>query len=170
VTFDWFRSVNRFRLHMVPGRREARFSLVDVDDLAEILLRAATRGLRITAERDDSGDGRGIYYAAHPKPPTYAEIGELAAQALGGLRYRTVRVPMGLVQAVGAAGELFGRLVRRPATLNWDKVREAAAGSWICSPATTTEQLGFEFRESLAAQFRRAAQWYRAAGWLPAAK
>jgi dihydroflavonol-4-reductase len=168
TTFDWFRSVYRFGLHIVPGRRVARFSLVDVDDLAEILLRAAARGVRIPAERDDDGSGRGIYYAAHPEPPSYAEIGELAAGALGGRRYRTVRVPMPLVWAAGAAGELLGRAVRRPATLNWDKAREAAAGSWICSPATVVEQLNFEFRETLAEQFRRAVDWYRTAGWFPA--
>jgi dihydroflavonol-4-reductase len=167
-TFEWFRSVYRFGLHLVPGRSAARFSLVDVDDLAEILLRAATRGMRIPAERDDDGNGRGIYYAAHPEPPSYAQIGELAAGALGCRRYRTVRVPMPLVWAAGAAGELVGRAVRRPASLNWDKAREAAAGSWICSPATVVEQLNFEFRETLAEQFRRAVDWYRTAGWFPA--
>jgi hypothetical protein len=74
---------------------------------------------------------------------------------------------MPVVWAAGAAGELLGRVVRRPASLNWDKVREAGAGSWICSPEKVAEELGFEFRQSLAEQFRRAAQWYRTAGWLP---
>jgi len=166
-TFEWFRSIGRFGLHVVPGRRDERFSLVDVDDLAEILLRSATRGMRIPAERDD-GSGCGIYFAAHPERPTYAEIGTIIGRALGGRRFRTIRLPMPLMWAVGAAGELVGRAVRRPATLNWDKVREAAAGSWICSPQTVVEQLGFEFCESLEAQFGRAAGWYRQSGWLPA--
>jgi nucleoside-diphosphate-sugar epimerase len=167
-TFQWFQSVDRFGLHLVPGWRDARFSLVDVDDLNEILLRAANHGMRIPAARDDDGTGRGIYYAAHPEPPTYAEIGSLAAEALGRPRCRTLRVPMTVVRAVGAAGELFGRVIRRPAELNWDKVREAAAGSWICSSRTAVEQLNFEFRETLPQQFRRAVEWYRSAGWLAA--
>jgi len=167
-TFEWFRSVDRFGLHIVPGRDAARLSLVDVDDLIEILLRAANHGVRLPAARDDDGTGRGIYYAAHPDPPTYAEIGQLAAAALGNRPYRTVHVPMGLVRVVGAAGEVVGRALRRPASLNWDKVREAAAGSWICSPAGVAEQLNFAPRETLVEQFQRAARWYRTAGWLPA--
>lgn len=166
ASFEWFRSLAKFHLHAVPGRRTARFSIIAVDDLVDGLLAAAERGRRLLAGDDAATRGSGLYYLAADTMPTYREIGALVATSLGIRHYVTLPVPSLALSLVGFAGECAARITKRPPLLGRDKVREALAGSWICSPATACAELGFKPSKTLAEQFAMAAAWYRGQGWL----
>ncbi len=160
---EMFRPIARWGIHLVPGRGQPRFSLIHVADLVEGLLLVAEKG-----ERTHLGDspGHGIYFMATEDNPTYAELGEAIAKALGKKRPTVVRLPAPLVRLVGLCGDAMTRIRRSPALVNSDKMTEALAGSWTCSSAKARTHLGWHPAASLAQRLRETAQWYRQAGWL----
>jgi nucleoside-diphosphate-sugar epimerase len=160
---EMFRPIARSGLHVVPGWKERRVSLIHVADLVELLLLAAGKGERL---RPDGAPGQGIYFVAADHDPTYAELGQAIARAMGKKRATVVHVPGPLVRLVGLCGDSLGRVRQRPGWVNSDKMAEALAGSWMCSSAKARAQLGWSPAATLADRLRETAQWYRQAGWL----
>jgi nucleoside-diphosphate-sugar epimerase len=166
VSLDWFRCVAKYRLHFVPGFSDARFSLVHVDDLVQLLIAAAERGRRLRAAADDQSDGQGCYYVGADEAPTYGEIGGFVAASLGIHRYGTLRTPITALRLAAVASECWGRMTRKPPFLGLGKVREASAGSWVCSTQSARDELGFSPSKTLRDSFTATAAWYREHGWL----
>jgi dihydroflavonol-4-reductase len=160
---EMFRPIARSGLHVVPGRGERRVSLIHVADLVALLLLAAEKGERL---RPDEAPGQGVYFAAAEHDPTYAELGQAMARALGKKRATVVHMPGPIVRLVGLCGDSLGRVRQRAGWVNSDKMSEALAGSWMCSSAKAREQLGWFPAATLAERLRETAQWYRQAGWL----
>jgi nucleoside-diphosphate-sugar epimerase len=158
-----FRFVDR-GWHWVPGRGRRCYSLLHARDLADFLLLAAEQGERVLASGD--GAGRGLYFVAHAQHPSYAELGEMIAGALGRRGLRVIRIPMWMTWMVALFLQGWGRVRGEATLLNFDKAREAAAGSWTCSPEKARGGLGFEPRESLSERLRQTAAWYREHSWL----
>jgi nucleoside-diphosphate-sugar epimerase len=48
----------------------------------------------------------------------------------------------------------------QPYIFNFDKAREASAGSWTCSSQAIRSQCGFAPRASLVDRLRQTANWY----------
>ena len=139
-----FRSISRFGVHLVPGLRPQRFSVIHADDLVHMLILAAERGRRLPpSDQDVASAGQGYYFAACEQDPTYADLGRLVAESVG---HRVLVIPtiMPVVRTVAVVSEAVSRLSRLPMPLNIDKVREIAAGSWVCSAQTAKKDLGFE--------------------------
>jgi nucleoside-diphosphate-sugar epimerase len=160
---EMFRPIARSGLHVVPGWKERRVSLIHVADLVELLLLAAGKGERL---RPDGAPGQGIYFVAADHDPTYAELGQAIARAVGKKRATVVHVPGPLVRLAGLCGDSLGRVRQRPGWVNSDKMAEALAGSWMCSSAKARTRLGWSPAATLAERLRETAQWYRQAGWL----
>jgi nucleoside-diphosphate-sugar epimerase len=165
---DLFRSITISRIHFVPGYLPNRFSLVHAADLVEWLIRAADRGKRLappSAGVDGGSPPAGYYFAAAPEYPTYYEFGQMLGQALG---VRTLSMPWAtpVVWVIGTFNEMVARWTGRPAKLGLDKVREATAGTWACSPQSTIDELGYAPAASLQERLNQTAAWYRREGWL----
>jgi len=160
---EMFRPIAHSGLHVVPGSKERRVSLVHVADLVELLLLAAGKGERL---RPDGAPGQGTYFVAADHDPTYAELGQAIARALGKKRATVVHMPGPLVRLVGLCGDSLGFVRQRPGWLNSDKMAEALAGSWICSSAKARARLGWSPAVPWTERLRETARWYRQAGWL----
>jgi nucleoside-diphosphate-sugar epimerase len=160
---EMFRPIAHSGIHVVPGREERRVSLIHVADLVAFLLLAAEKSERL---RLDGAPGQGVYFVAAEHDPTYAELGQAIARALGKKRATVVHMPGPLVRLVGLCGDSLGRLRQRAGWVNSDKMAEALAGSWMCSSAKAHTQLGWSPAAILAERLRETAQWYLQAGWL----
>jgi nucleoside-diphosphate-sugar epimerase len=158
-----FRPIARWGIHVVPGRGECHFSLIHVADLVEGLLLVADKGERL--HRGES-PGHGVYFMTAEDEPTYAELGQAMAAALGKRCATLVHVPRPLMRLLGLCGDAAGRIRRRPGWVNSDKTAEALAGSWTCSSVKARTQLGWAPAAPLAERLHETAQWYRQAGWL----
>jgi nucleoside-diphosphate-sugar epimerase len=134
-----------------------------VDDLVEGLLLAAEKGERLRAQ---GAPGQGIYFIAGEDHPTYVQLGQAMAQALGRKPPTVIGVPGPLLRLVGIGGDAMAWVRRRPGWINSDKVSEALAGSWTCSAAKVRRHLGWSPAAALAERLHATAQWYRQAGWL----
>ena len=160
---EMFRPIAHSGLHFVPGRQERRVSLTHAADLVALLLLAAEKGERL---RPEGAPGQGVYFLAAEHDPTYAELGQAMARALGKKRATVVQMPGPLLRLVGLCGDALTRVRQRPGWVNSDKMTEALAGSWACSSVKARTQLGWAPAATLAERLRETVQWYRQAGWL----
>jgi nucleoside-diphosphate-sugar epimerase len=143
------------------------FSLIHVHDLVEILLKAADRGDRLEDSMPVADRvGRGYYFACADEHPTYWRLGRMIARGFG---FRWI-LPLYAMQPVnwlvGAVSQIAGGIVGRPNALSIDKLRDATADSWACSPGSVRSSLQFSFPCPLATRIDETARWYLDHGWL----
>ncbi|MGA2680074.1 MAG: NAD(P)-dependent oxidoreductase [Sedimentisphaerales bacterium] len=160
---EMFRPIARWGIHAVPGQGERCLSLIHVADLVEGLLLTAEKGERLY---HNGSPGQGIYFMAAADYPTYAELGQAMAIALGKKRATVVHLPGPLVRLVGLCGDAMGRIRQRPAWVNSDKMTEALAGSWTCSSTKARTHLGWSPAAASTERLHETVQWYHHAGWL----
>ena len=165
-----FRSIKYVHAHFVPGWQTPPLSLIHVDDCVELLLQAAAQGSRLPAPASDSLDqltsGRGVYFAAAPEYPDYAELGRLIRSLLDRPLAPVIPLVGPLAWMAARANERIARLRGRPDTFNLDKIREGTATSWACSADLAERDLGFAPPLSLKDRLHSTVQWYRHQHWL----
>ncbi|MFO0844400.1 MAG: NAD-dependent epimerase/dehydratase family protein [Gemmataceae bacterium] len=145
----------------VPGTPDFRLAMIYVEDVVRALLLAADRGARL------NGDGRtGVYFAAMERQATLGELGQLAGDAIGNPRVKTVGLPRWFARLWGGGLDLFVAVTGQKRLLTTDRIREAYAGSWTCRTDKARDELGFTCQVGLADGFARTVAWYRAHGWL----
>jgi nucleoside-diphosphate-sugar epimerase len=137
--------------------------MIHVSDLVEGLFLVGGQGERLQPK---SLSGRGIYFMSGQDNPSYAQLGQAIAAALGKKRATAVHVPRIFLQIVGLCNNATARIRQHPCWLNGDKIAEILAGSWMCSSAKACTQLGWFPVTTLAERLHETAQWYRQAGWL----
>jgi nucleoside-diphosphate-sugar epimerase len=151
-----FKCIAICRLHMLPTFRDYRFSMIHAADLSNAMLLVAEQGDRISPACAD----KGIYFAAAEENPSYADYGRMIGKSMG----MNLVVPFpnlpATIRVLGAVNELFSRLSGRAQILNWDKTREALAGSWACSAERLNTQLGFRTEMPLADRLSQTVRWY----------
>lgn len=161
---EMIRPIKLSNVHLVPGFRANRFSIIHADDLSNLILLAAERGKRLGSVPDDQR--RGIYFAGCGESPTYAELGHHLARAMGRKRAWILHVPKRLTWGVATYHEIVSRLLRKPSIMGFDKAREATAGSWSCSNQRAIDELGYQPASDLATRLAETMEWYRSEGWL----
>lgn len=158
-----FHLAARHGVYAAPGLKHRRLSLVHADDLAEALWLAARHGKRAGPHQDAA---EGCYFIAADPAPEYDELGRLIGEAVGRRRIRIVHAPDWLIRGAGAASQWLARLRGRPTIFNLDKMREASAGSWLCSAERIRNELGFRVERPLGDRLRQTADWYASHGLL----
>jgi nucleoside-diphosphate-sugar epimerase len=136
------------------------YSMIHVEDLAELLRVVAVRGEVVSRE---GALGRGVYFGADERAPTPREFWDLIGGAVGN-RVRVLPVPRLAVHALGAFAEVAGRLGATTSLMSRDKAKEATAGNWVCSPAKA-RALGWA-PQPLTQRLAETAAWYRQQGML----
>jgi nucleoside-diphosphate-sugar epimerase len=170
-----FRTIKYGNFHPVPGWNTPPLSLLHIDDALEILLRAAERGSRLPAAAgsrkqhqalEQLTSGSGVYFAAAPEYPDYAELGRMMRSLLS-RPYAPILPVLGpFPWIVAGINERLARLRGRPESFNLDKIREAQAESWACSPEKAATELGCQASKSLTDHLASTVAWYRANAWL----
>ncbi len=161
-----FRAIRRIHVHAIAGFRSPPLSVIYVDELVELLVRAAELGKRVPAASANGTAGTGCYFACRPEYPDYLEFGRLLHQAIGTRYTSFLHFPEPLAWLIGGVGECIGRVRGKPFGLNVDKIREALVESWACSCAAAERDLGYAPQAPLLDQLRQTADWYRAHKWL----
>lgn len=141
----------RRRLVPVFGDERPRTSLIDVDDLVEALILAAT---------DARGAGQ-TYYVTDGRAYAWPEITAALAEELGLGRLR-LRVPYRAQIAVAALAESAARLTGRPPALTREIVRSGREFFWIYDGSKIVRELGFRPRFPMRDAVRRTVEASRA--------
>lgn len=155
ATLELFRGLHRGLL-VLPGSRRARFSLLYVRDLAELLgeLVHAPDVDGLVLEPDD---GR-------PGGWGWDEVAEVAAAVLG-RRVRILALPRPVALLAALAGELACRPSGRTPPLPRDRIGQLYHRDWVCRPDGLAA-VDWRPRTPLSEGMRETFAWYRAAGWL----
>ncbi len=155
ATFEIFRGLARGFLVM-PASARMRFSLLYVEDLADLLAELAVSATgSFTIEPDDG------------KPGGYA-FRDLAAAAerRTGRPIRLLLLPRPLGVALAVACTAAARLSGGPSMVPIDKIGEFYHSEWLCRRQGMDRVPGWRPRVSFEEGLERTLDWYRAAGWL----
>ena len=136
----------------IPGRREARFSLILVADLARLIAKAVESDLTGRHEVSDQTPG-GYGW------PDLLRV----ASAVRGSAIRPVFLPRAIPQAVALAAESVAKIRRKPGMINRGKIAELYHPDWVSGPSGLTLPQPITFEQG----FPETLDWYRQAGWLP---
>jgi nucleoside-diphosphate-sugar epimerase len=148
-----FRAVSR-GIAPYSAPRDARLSVIHVDDLVDLVIRALE-----TAQPGSSymaSDG-----LAHSWPELIAAMG----RALG-RRPLCLRIPPWVLWPVASLLLLGRPFLDRPHVVCPDKLREARQHSWVASSTKAREELGWAPRRGLDEGVQSTAEWYRRHGWI----
>ncbi len=146
------------RMKRIPllGGRDARATLIHVDDLVNLIVALAketARGAVLTAS-----DARSRGYS-------WQEVFATAARAVGNGEARTFHAPAAVLRSVALIGDL-GRLMGAANMLNSQKLRELRHPDWSVPDTELARPQGWTPRFTLEAGFVDAVDWYRGEGWL----
>lgn len=136
----------------IPGRPDARFSLIHARDLARLIARALGEG------------GQGLHEVSDGRPGGYGWSDlVLAASGMRGGPVRPVFLPRAVPTAVAAVAEGLARLTGKPSMVNRGKIAELYHPDWVARPS------GFGLTDPIAfaSGLDETVTWYRNAGWLP---
>jgi dihydroflavonol-4-reductase len=157
---EYVESIQKLGLYVVPTLHDYRFSLIDVQDLVPGIILAGQRGRRLLPAGQNDEEQSGVYFLADDEHPTYAGLGRMIGAALHCNRIRVLHMPWWLAWMIAGASEFASRVRGQPSLFNSDKVREATAGSWTCSPKRAQTELGFHVAASLEARLRNVGAAY----------
>lgn len=155
--------IAQYGIHLVPSWFNHRFSAVHAQDLSTAMIAAAERGQRISM--DDDSSAAGVYFIGGGEDPFYADLGRKMARAVGRKRLWVVRSGPLMTWATATFFEVLARFQGRPTVVNWDKAREATAGSWGCSDERARAELGYQPARTLDERLAETVAWYRQQGW-----
>ena len=142
---------------LVPTHKPWRMSLIHAADLADLLILAAERGERLSAD-PAAPCGQGLYLAAAREAPEFGELGKVLERDV-----KVLRLPDAVTWAAGALGELWARVFDDETLVSLDKAREARSGSWYCTAEKARSELGFA-PPPLQDRLAQTASWYREQG------
>jgi len=154
--FQFFRLASR---GIVPVPWGERF--VTVAHVADVV-RA------VLASASGSGDGH-VLHIGEPRPFELLRLVRRLAE-VGGVRARTVPVPVPLLRAAGLVGDVLQFAGLRGVAITSDKTRELIARHWTAQTEGSLALLGLGGWVAFDAGAAHAWEWYRREGWLPRAK
>lgn len=141
-------------LAVVPGQRDAKFSLVHVRDFARVVASAAIGRQTGVLEIDDM-------QGEH----SWQELADIN-RSMSGKPNRVTYLPRAIVDIAAIASELGSFFTGRSGMVNRGKVSELYHKDWVAQGAGWPRENPIGLAEGLAGTVT----WYRANGWLPPLK
>jgi nucleoside-diphosphate-sugar epimerase len=156
ATLPIFRQLKRGLL-FVPALSNARFSLIYVDDLADLVLRLLDRpdwNGRVL----EPDDGRLGGYR-------WRDLAEIAGRQ-SGRQVRTIALSRALLWPAAAAGHLIGATLGRPPPISLGKLRELFHPDWVCETGPRSALADWSASTTFEDGFARTLAWYEQNRWL----
>ncbi len=165
-----FQMIYKQRIHLIPGYFNNLYSFVHAEDLANLLARVAVDGERLTKNslpttpEDVSPElGRGIYNASCGEFVTFGDFGRKIAQAYGIEKIRVFKTPPMACVVGSLFYEVVKKITGKQVPFDWNKIREALRGPWICDDEKARTQFGF-IPQPFQKRIEQTARWYRDSG------
>lgn len=153
--YTYFKSVSRGVAPIVGNGTRPEITLVHVRDLV--------RGM-IAAAESERAAGQ-TYFIGTDRPFSWNEIKDATTLALE-RRALSINVSQSLIQPVGAAAELIGKIAGFYPPLNRQKAREIRYACKMCSSEKAGKDFGYQSEIGLRQGIAETIQWYRKQGLL----
>ncbi len=142
---------------LLPGRAEARFSLIYVDDLVDAIA-GLIGDLEMSGETVELDDGT-------PGGYDWPSLARIAGE-VGGQNVRPVFVPRTVLSAAAGAMELGAKMADKTPLLARDKVHELYHINWVCQNTSLQTEGNWAPKTQFSEGFKKTVDWYRSQGWI----
>jgi nucleoside-diphosphate-sugar epimerase len=136
---------------IIPGTRTNRFGMIHVEDLANILIDAATGSATGTFELDDTEGG-------HVWPDLIA-----LTQKHFGTPTRQLYIPRSAAMLLGYAGDMLAMVHGKPSMVRSYQIRQLYHDNWTCAAPGWPRSTAIALKDGLPETIR----WYQSQGLLP---
>jgi nucleoside-diphosphate-sugar epimerase len=136
---------------IIPGTRNNRFGMIHVEDLAGILMEAATGTMTGTFELDDADGGH-----------VWQDLIALTQKHFGTPK-RAIYIPRAIAMLLGFAGDVVAKIRGRQSMVSTNQMRQLYHDNWTCAAPGWPRANAIPLKEGLPQTIR----WYRARGLLP---
>ena len=136
------------------GNPKRKFSAIYVKDLAEAIMLVMEH---CAAEGE-------IFFVSDGDVHTWRSFALKVGDAVGGRKIK-IRLPGAVLWLAAAIDETASFIVRKPALLSFQKVRELLR-YWAMDSSKIMDKLGFEPKYDLSRGVKETAHWYREHGWI----
>ncbi len=140
---------------LLIGFRPRYISLIPISGLVEMIYRTFGNPKAY----------REIFFASCNSYYSWEEFVRSLEMAMN-KKTKCMRIPEFLVYPVAFWGELKGKIAKKPALLNLQKLKEMKGEFWICDTGKARELLGFDLKIDLKDALRETYEWYKEQGWL----
>jgi nucleoside-diphosphate-sugar epimerase len=132
------------------GSKDARFSLLYVEDLVE--------AVRCWVEQ--GGQSKGVFeiHDGHPQGYSMQDVIEVAGR-LNPRRVLRLKVPLFFLKSVAVLNLAIAKVVGYNAMLSPGKVRELRHPNWACDNTQLSREIGWKPRVALEEGLRRTLMW-----------
>jgi len=115
-----------------PSNPDSMFSFIFVEDLCRCIIRSI--------EDDIKNE---IFYVSEPNFYTWSYFINLMAERMGVKPPLMIKLPNSIMYFFALSYEVFSYIFKTKPVLNSDKIREAKAYHWICTPVKWERKTGF---------------------------
>lgn len=136
---------------VIPGTRQNRFGMIHVEDLANIIVAAASGNMTGTFELDDTEGGH-----------TWQDLIALTRQHFGTPK-RSIFMPRSIAMLIGYGGDIFVKLRGKQSMVRSYQMRQLYHDNWTCIAPGWPRNNAIRLSEGLPATIR----WYQSQGLLP---
>jgi nucleoside-diphosphate-sugar epimerase len=105
------------------------------------------------------------YCFAHPEAVSWERFANTVGAVLG-RKPRLISLPIPVAQGVALGFEVVGKLRRRTAIMNRERVRDLTQERWVCDPTRAVHELQVEPAFDVHRGITETAAWYREQRWL----
>lgn len=141
-----FQAMRRIYINPMIGLGTQPLGMIEVDDLVQLMIRAAESGRR--CQPNSHSNGVGIYAASDPSAASLRHLGQIFRRTTG--RWSLdLPLPPAIGWVVATAAEMISSSIGKPSTLNRDKIREARASGWDQDCSSALQQLGWQPQKTL---------------------
>jgi dihydroflavonol-4-reductase len=136
------------------GKSGKELSLIYVADLVQAML---------TASHPSRQKGAG-YFVTDGQVHVWEQVAEECARIMN-VRFKTLRIPEGILNPVALFFELWASFGSRPALFDRQRMIDIQQSSWSASPKKFFEEFGFEPQYDLSRGLRETIQWGQQQKW-----
>lgn len=139
-----------------PNLGKKHFSFIFVDDLVEMLVRAAVEPTQGPFE---------VYYTVHKEVLSWRQVMTEMCNALNRPNAIKLPAPAWILRLVAEAGSILNKVGFR-VELDRDKYRQMRPNNYVYSHEKVLKNLKYESQTSFHEGLQKTVQWYRDQGWL----
>jgi nucleoside-diphosphate-sugar epimerase len=136
---------------IIPGSRKNWFSMIHVEDLANIMVEAVSGTMTGTFELDDGEGGYG-----------WGSLFRITRKHFGTPK-RAIYIPRAVAMLIGYGGDMLARLRNKQSMVSSNQMRQLYHPNWACAPFGWQRSYPIPLSEGLPQTIR----WYQGQGLLP---
>ena len=152
--YEFIKSINNGIFPKV-GYNEKYVNIIHISDLIDAFY-------KMVVTEKTSGEA---YFICSEKAYSWTDIAKISAKLLNKKPF-TLALPHFVIYIAGFFSGLYGKIIGKPQTFDYEKAKEAVQEAWLGSVEKAKNDFDFQQNTSLIEGLKEAIDWYKKVGWL----